>query len=276
MKKLIGLIILVAQFSCQQPKPEGLTLKVQYLPQSTYNISTIRETETIINYSGQEIAMRKLKSMRVKNPTISKVRTKNDTELITGGKKNDRNFPVHLTYKKTMSLDGKNEIPEGTEVEGKIADNHLPDFNKVKSETLNFDQKAQLLQNIKNSFDQFDFPERLLKIGDQFATEKPVSISMENSVIETIVTTNYKLVSLKNGIAQFELSQTYQMTPKRLDNSFIGKGTGNGKLTYDIENFLITDYSIKTELTMNKKLDYFEFDLITKNEFSQTTEISKH
>jgi hypothetical protein len=83
------------------------------------------------------------------------------------------------------------------------------------------------------------------------------------------------LLGIKNGMAEFELSQSYRMTPKMNDNSFSGKGIGKGKLSYDIENFLITDYSMKTELVMNKKLDYFEFDLKTVNEFSQTTKIAK-
>jgi hypothetical protein len=65
------------------------------------------------------------------------------------------------------------------------------------------------------------------------------------------------------------------MTPKIMDNSFTGNGSGKGKLSFDIDNSLITDYSIKTELEMNKKLDYYEFDLKTVNEFSQTTNIGK-
>jgi hypothetical protein len=65
------------------------------------------------------------------------------------------------------------------------------------------------------------------------------------------------------------------MTPKTMDNSFTGTGSGKGQLSYDIANFMITDYSIKTELEMNKKLDYYEFDLKTSNEFSQTTQMGK-
>jgi len=60
-----------------------------------------------------------------------------------------------------------------------------------------------------------------------------------------------------------------------MDNSFTGSGSGKGQLSYDVVNCLITDYSINTELKMNKKLDYYEFDLKTINEFSQTTRICK-
>jgi len=276
MKRTTVILFLITLFSCSTPpKPEGVILKVQYQPEKTYNISTIRGTETVITYSGQDIAMRKLKSMNVKNPTISKVKTKTDTELVTGKRSDDKSLPVSLTYKKTMSLDGKNEIPEGSVVHGEIMGNQLPIFSSVTSGTLNTEQKAQLLQTVQTTFEQFKFPEQRLKVGDQFSTDRPMEMAMEGSTIEIIVTTTHKLLSIKNGIAQFELGQSYQMTPKRMDNSFTGTGSGKGQLSFDIGNSLITGYTLKTELDMNKKLDYYEFDLKTVNEFSQTTQIGK-
>ena len=219
--------------------------------------------------------MRKLKSMNIKNPTISKVKTKTDTELVTGKRSADKSFPVRLTYKKTMSLDGKNEIPEGSLVQGEITGDQLPTFNSVTSETLSFEQKAQLLQMVQTTFEQLKFPEQQVKVGDQFTTNRPMEMAMEGSTIDIVVTTTYKLLSIKNGIAEFELGQSYQMTPKIMDNSFTGKGSGKGHISFNITNSLITDYSIKTELEMNKKLDYYEFDLKTVNELSQTTQIGK-
>ena len=276
MKNPIAILLLLTLFSCSTPpKPEGVILKVQYQHEKTYAISTIRGTETVITYSGQEIAMRKLKTMNIKNPTISKVKTKTDTELVTGKRSADKSFLVSLTYKKTMSLDGKNEIPEGSVVQGEIASDQLPTFNSVTSSTLNAEQKAKLLQTVQNIFEQFKFPEQQLKIGDQFSTNRPMEMAMEGSTIDIAVTTIYKLLSIKNGIAQFELGQSYQMTPKIMDNSFTGSGSGKGQLRFDIGNNLITEYSLKTELEMNKKLDYYEFDLKTINEFSQTTQIGK-
>ena len=151
----------------------------------------------------------------------------------------------------------------------------LPAFSSVTSETLSFEQKAQLLQTVQTTYEQFKFPEQRLKVGDQFSTDRPASMPMEGSTIDIVVTTTYKLLSIKNGTAQFELSQSYLMTPKLMDNSFTGSGSGKGQLSFDIGNRLITDYSIKTELEMNKKLDYYEFDLKTVNEFSQTTQMGK-
>jgi hypothetical protein len=276
MKRILPIILLIC-FACSKPtpKPAGLMMKVQYQPESKYLISMIRGTETVITYSGQPIAMQKLKSMNIKNPTISKVKTKNDTELVTGARLKDKSYPATLIYKKTKSLDGQNEIPEGTFVYGTIKNGHLPAFQAIASDLLDVDQKSQLMKMVTNTFEQFDFPEKQLKIGEQFSMDRPVSLPIEGSVIETVITTTYKLLGIKNGTAQFSISQTYLMSPKMMDNSFKGIGKGNGELTYSMNDSIVTDYNIKTELDMNKKLDYFEFDLKTINEFSQTTQIAK-
>jgi hypothetical protein len=273
MRKTTAFLLLLISFSCKQPKPEGFKLNVQFQPEKTYRISTIRGTETVITYSGEGFAMKKLKSMKVQNPTISSVRTKTDTELETGKDLAGTGFPVKLTYIRTMSLDGKNQLPEGTAVHGEISESHLPVFSQVISESIDFDQKEQLLQTINATFEQFKFPENSLKIGDEFSIDRPTVIRMEQSDIETIVTTNYKLTGIENGVAVFELSQMYKMTPQTLDNSFVGEGHGKGKMLYDVNNQIISDYSIKTEITMNKKLDYFEFDLKTTSEFTQSTSL---
>ena len=273
VRKTIGILLILTQFSCSKPKPEGLILKVQYQPEKTYNISTIRGTETVITYSGQDIAMRKLKSMRIKNPTISKVKTKTDTELVTGKSSSSQSFPVSLTYKKTMSLDGKNEIPEGTVVKGELNGESQPVFKSVVSSELGIDQRIQLLETLQNTFNQFNFPDKRLKIGDTLSVSRPMAMAMEGSEIEMIVKSTYKLISINKNLAQFELAQTYQMTPKLMDNSFTGTGQGKGKMSYNLEKMIISDYSLITELSMNKKLDYFEFDLKTRNEFTQSTNL---
>ncbi len=275
MRNTIAILMSAILFACSTPKPEGFILKVKFQPENKYMISTIRGTETTITYSGEKIAMQKIKSMHIKNPSFSAVKTKTDSELETGKTSADGSFTASLTLKKMMSLDGKNEIPEGTVILGKVEGSSIPKFGNVVSGTLSFDQKNLLLQTINSSFEQFSFTEQRLKTGEQFSVDRPLSLPMDGTEIETIVTTTYKLMSIKNNLAQFEITQNYQMTPKRLDNSFSGKGNGKGQLIYDMENFLVTDYSVKTDLEMNKKMDYFEFDLKTTSEFSQTTEIEK-
>lgn len=273
MRKTFAFLLPLILFSCGKPKPEGLILKIQYKPEKTYSISTIRGTETVITYSGEDVAMQKLKSKNIKNPTISKVKTKSTTELVTGKKTTSLSFPVSLIYKETLSLDGKNEIPEGTEIRGEIISENLPNFHTVSAQTFDDHQKMQLLQTVRSTFEQLDFPEQRLKIGDEFSIDRTTSLPMERSEIETVITTTYKLISIEKEFATFNLTQTYRMTPEFMDNTFAGNGQGTGKMYFDINNSIISGYTMNTEINMNKKFSYFEFNLKTKNEFSQSTSL---
>jgi hypothetical protein len=157
MKKLFPVILLLIGFSCGKPKPEGVVLKLKYQPESKYLISTLRGTETVMTYSGQDIAMKKLKSMNITNPSISKVNTETETQVVTGEVLKDQSYPISLTYKKTSNLNGENEVPEGTIVYGTIKNGQMPTFHTIASDALDFDQKAQLMEMVRNSYEQFEF-----------------------------------------------------------------------------------------------------------------------
>jgi hypothetical protein len=272
MRCSIVFCLLFLFISCGTPKPEIFTLKAQFQPKKIYHISTIRGSETVINYSGEDFAMRKLKSMHIQNPGTSIIRTKTETELSTG-KSTNGDCPIELVYKKAMSLDNKNEIPEGTIVKGNLDARNLPSFKTVISPELSIDQRIKLLQTLQNTFDQFRFPEKQLKVGDTLIVRRSTTMTMEGSEINTTITSNYRLLNIEENTAQFELYQTYQLTPKLIDNSFTGEGNGTGKMSYNMVNHIISEYSLNTELTINKKLDYFEFNLKTKSEFKQRTNL---
>lgn len=265
MKSIICCVFLLIFFSCSGPKkPEAVDFSVYFQPKKTYAISTIRGSETVITYSGEDFAMRKLKNMQVQNPTKSNIRTKADTELAV-----DENS-VELTYKKTMSLDGKSQIPEGTVVQGILGVQGLPVFRTVISSDLSIDQRIKLLQTIQNTYDQIRFPAKQMKPGDTISVRQMQTMTIEGSEVETRIVTIAKLLSFDERTAQFSLTQTYEMTPQLLDNSFSGTGSGTGKMSFELANHFISAYSIQSQIDIKKKLDYFGFDLKTQSEFAQS------
>lgn len=274
MKKIIGLLILLTLFSCANHPQDSLTFKVQYKPEKKYNQTTERTSLTVIKYAGTEKSLRKFKSMGVQNPNIITRKTQTELVLKTDKRIDETNFPVTLEYVKTISSDGKKEIPDGVIFNGQCFGGDTLVFNSIKSDGLDKKYKTALLQSVQNSFPQFSFPEKKLKIGEQFSIEHPLSMPMEGSKIDIVVTTNYKFISISNGIANFDISQEYSMNPKLMDNSFKGTGKGKGKLVYDIANSVILYYSLNNEMEINKKLDSFEFNLRTNSGFVQTTNIS--
>jgi len=275
MKKLFVLIILLVQFSCAKPPQNTVTFKIQYQPEMKYNQTSERNTISFIKYMGSATSLQRLKARGIQNPTISNKKSHTEWVLKTGKLMNKTDFPATVEYAITVINDGQKGIPVKANLSGKFLSDHLPVFDAVVSDGMDENHKSVLLQSLQNTFTQLSFPEKKLKIGEQFTIENPSSIPMEGSTVEMEVTTNYHLIGIKEGIAHFDISQEYKMNPKLADNSFKGSVIGKGHLVYDIANTIVLNYTLDTEMRINKKLDSFEFELKTNSEIIQTTKISK-
>jgi hypothetical protein len=274
MRKIIGIMILLVQFSCTQPPKDNLTFKIQYQPEKTYNCTSERITNSIIKYMGPEKSLQKLKSMGHLNPTFSNRKSHTEWVLKTGKCVDETEFPVTVDYVISTSSDGQPGIPVKANFSGKFLNNNLPVFNSIVSDGLDEKDKTTLLQSLQSTFTQLSFPARKLKIGEQFTIENPSSLPMEGSTVDVVVTTNYKLLSISEGIAQFDISQAYTLNPKLIDNSLKGSVTAKGHLVYDVAHTIVLNYTLDTEMRINKKLDSFEFELKTNSGIVQTTNIA--
>ena len=275
MKKIIGLLILLIQFSCTKPPQDSVTFKIEYQPEKTYNQTVERTTNTFIKYMGSQKSLQILKKRGLQNPTISNKKSQTQWVLKTGKLVDETDFPVTVEYVITISNDGKKGIPVKANLSGKFLSDHVPVFEAIVSDGLDEKHKLALLQSLQNTFTQLSFPEKIVKIGEQFTIENPSSIPMEGSTVDMEVTTNYQLISISEGIAHFDISQQYTMNPKLADNSFKGSVTGKGHLIYDIAHTIVLNYTLNTEMKITKKLDSFDFELKTSSEIIQTTSISE-
>lgn len=275
MKNLFGLIILFILGSCAEHLPQDrLTFKINYQPEKNYRQKIERSSETVVKYSGTAKSLKKLKEMGLKNPTIISRKAQSEAVLKTG-KSDGLYFPVTIEYVKASSSDGKPEIPCGSVFRGKCTESDLPMLESVSLNGIDQATKDGLIKSLQNLFSQFAFPKEELKIGQEFSIEKPFTIPMEGSTVEMRLTSKYKLVSITNGIANFDIQQEYVMEPTLMDNSFHGNGKGQGQLVYDIRNTIFLSYALHTELDLTKKLDSFEFVLTAKSSFTQTTTLEK-
>jgi hypothetical protein len=225
---------------------------------------------------GPEKSLQKLKSMGHQNPTFSNRKSHTQWVLKTGKRVEETEFPVTVDYVITTSNDGTPGIPVKANFSGKFINDNLPVFNSIVSDGLDEKDKTTLLQSLQSTFTQLSFPARKLKIGEQFTIENPSSLPMEGSTVDVVVTTNYKLLSISEGIAQFDISQAYTLNPKLIDNSLKGSVSAKGHLVYDIAHTIVLNYTLDTEMRINKKLDSFEFELKTNSGIVQTTSIAKN
>jgi hypothetical protein len=275
MKKTIGLLLLLIQFACANHTPETQIFKIQYKPEKIYKLTTERSSEVIMNYVGPEKSLRKLRERGTRIPTISNKKTRSESVLKTGNQIDGNKFPVTMEVVKTISTDGKREIPDGTVFRGESIGGDVPEFDYVVLEGLDKKYEKALLQSLQKVFTQFAFPKEKMNIGEQFSVENTLSMPMEGSMIEMVVTNNYKLISITDGIASFDISQTYSMVPTMMNNSFKGTGAGKGQMRYDFANTMLLYYTLNTDMELDKKLDSFDFNLKAKSGYTQTINISK-
>lgn len=219
MRKTIALLILLTQFSCAHHSQDSLTFKIQFKPEKKYSQTIERTSQTVLKYSGSEKSLQILKDRGVKNPTITNKKFLKESILKTGKLIDGTIFPCTVEFIKTTNSDGKKDISDGAIFHGQCSIGNMPIFYSVALDGLDEKYKITLIQTLQNTFSQLSFPEKKLKIGEQFSIEHPLSIPMEGSTVEMVVTTTYKLISISNGIASFNISQMYIMNPTLLDNS---------------------------------------------------------
>ena len=276
MKNLIGIVVLLFVFSCtqNQPKDNRLLFSVKIKPEQKYTLETKNSYQTEVRYEGKEKAMNKLRSMGIKNPNGMSRNSQSEMVLKTE-KALDNYIPVKLEIVKSTGSNGQPEISQGISVNGESVNGNMPEFSSIATaKPSGVDEKA-FLQAIQNNFSRLTLPEKRLNIGEQFTVESALTIPMEKSHVEIAVSTIYKLVNVTNGLANFDITQNYEMNQLRMDNSFAGTGGGRGKLVYSADKNMVTSFEMKSNLEMNKKLENFLFILKTNSEFAQKIEVSK-
>ena len=104
---------------------------------------------------------------------------------------------------------------------------------------------------------QIDFPESPLQVGDQFTTEKPMSIpSPAMKPMETNIKTTYVLNKIKAGTAYFTFEQEISLESEQEGFSINAKGSGTGSCEYDINDQYVS--YLKSELPMLVTMDMNE------------------
>jgi hypothetical protein len=274
MRKIILLLLTLTQISCNSQTKDELTFKVQYKPETKYSQTIEQTSHSDMKYSGSEEFLQKLKVKGVQNPTITDKTSKIESVFKTGKLIDGTNFPLTMEFVKTTSSDGKKDIPDGTLLYGHGSIGNMPTLDSIVSNGLDEEFKKTLLQAMQSTFSQLSFPKKRVKVGESFSRESPLSIPIAGVTIEMTITTIYKLLSITNGIADFDVSQVYTMKSTITKYTIKATGSGKGKLLYDVSNNYYLKYQIDTEMGMNIKLDNFDLDLNSKSGFIQTTVIT--
>lgn len=272
--KIVPLILFI-QFSLICFGQDGVVFKMSFKPETEYQQIMSSTTESIIKYSGSEDFLAKMKEKGVDNPNIVKQKITTELSILTGKLKKDGRFPIVMEYVNTDIGNDEKLVPDGTKIYGSTILDSMPILDSISSIGLTEEFKNTLLKTMQSTFSQIEFPNKNLKIGETFEQKTPLSIPVADVSIEMVINSTYKLVSISNGIATFDIIQEYVVTSTITKYQFKIEGNGKGVINYDIDKNYFTVYKTEMLMKMNVDLDSFSMDLEQKSIVIQNTIISK-
>lgn len=275
MKNFFLLLLFISiQLSVAQNKNE-FQFKIQYNPETKYDQTLDQTSYLEMKYAGEADFMQTLKDKGVQNPTIIDNHSIIESVMKTGKLTNKTYFPLTIEFLKTTNSDNKTQIPDGTIIYGKGTLGNMPTLDSIVSKGLNEEFKKGILETMKATFAQINIPERKVKVGDVFDIDTPLSIPVASLQMDMTITTTYKLLSIKNNVADFDISQVYTMKTNTTKFPMNATGTGKGKLLYDVVNNFNLKYQIDMEMSANMKIEKIELDIKSKTGMIQSAKISK-
>jgi hypothetical protein len=268
------LFVISIQFSVAQNKNE-LLFKIQYNPETKYEQTLDQTSHLEMKYAGEDDFIQKLKDKGVQNPTIVDNHSVIEPVMKTGKLTNKTYFPLTIEFLKTTNSDNKIQIPDGTIIYGKGTLGNMPTLDSITSNGLSEEFKKGILQTMQATFSQINIPERKVKVGDIFDIDTPLSIPIAGMQMNMTIITTYKLLSIINNVADFDISQVITMKTNTAKFPINATGTGKGKLLYDVINNFNLSYQIDMEMSANVKIEKIELDIKSKTGMIQSAKISK-
>jgi len=255
MKKLLGVSILFFAAVFSAKAQTEVLFKMKMLPDRTYASTMKMDMNMEMNYDGDAATMDKIKASGLKMPMIMQMQSGSTADIKTGSVKNNY-FPFSMSMqqlesKMTMNGQPSPMPPASTAVQtmyGKCPVDGLMEIDSIPGTAMNDSLKSTMKKLMKSIQSTVQFPAKPMKVGDTFTQESPFDIPMAGMSAKMTMKATYKLISIANGKANFDLNFTMSM-----DMGLGGKGAmdmkgdGDGKMVYDIA----TNYPSDSKQNMN-------------------------
>lgn len=271
MKYQYIFILVFTLYSARIVGQDGILFKMNYLPEKNYRQTTTMINKSITNYTGSDLFMDKLKEKGMENPSKTNNQLNTEITIHTGKQTQDGNIPIVMEYIRVDNENGPKPIPEGTKFFGSASSSRMLVLDSISSSELSEATKASLLKSVKSTHSQLLIPDLKFKIGDTFTQEMPLSIPIADMTIEMRIKTTYKLISITNDIALFDIPQVYNMTSTISKIPISAVGIGNGKIRFDLKNKYFLSYETQSELKMNMDFGKFRLDMNQETNYVQQT-----
>ncbi len=256
MKKYLLFFVLVISITAKGQNE--VSFKVEFRPNKIYKTSMITTNRSEINFLADEETLAEITASGITLPMIVSGSTEMETTTTTGAATNENSIPVRMVYGEVVNkrtMNGEETI-QPNPITGLILEGSYQKGVKLKvdtliSETIDNNMRSAIRSMLENVQQQIEFPVDPLKVGDSFSQELPMEIPIAGiKSIKIVIGTNYTLISIKNGIAFFDIVQkvALNMAVEQVDISATGGGKGVSE--FDIKNGMISKYEVAIDMNM--------------------------
>jgi hypothetical protein len=250
MKKLLYFVFLFLALNSNAQ--QSIVYKVKYLPNHKYSSYLVTRSDFELNFNGDkqdiDVFPLKLKSANVLGEESHLLFVRN-----TGTEKNNL-IPLKITFPVDSWKEFTDDKKEGVgiffnkKLYTHTSKSGILQLDSIAGKNVKLEQMA--IEWLKTIQSELQGKELQLKLGDTFVCKVPAKIILPIGITSVEEKITYKLVSIKNDMAYFDLilSVRFYLHLQRVDMSV--EGVGEGKSVYDLNNFFITN------TTSNLKLDF--------------------
>lgn len=260
MKKTFLLILLCLSL-IQVKAQQGVVFKIKYLPNRNYQSTISADVKFNVTVTGDQQILDKLKSQGITQPVNADLSIALGGFLKTGALGTDNSMPVNIDYKLSdisVTANGKQLPipPKATEKDIKLL-GHIGQDWKLKIDSADgkaiADTAEKKMQQMMGMIQkQIQFPDKPLKPGDTFTQGSPMTIPLDKNGNDIKVNAGviYKLVSISDGKAYFELTPNFSLNFQIKDINVAMSGSGTGKMVYSIKD----SFPLSKEGNINMKI----------------------
>jgi hypothetical protein len=266
MKKFIYISLLLFAFKAEAQ--QSIIFKVKYLPTHNYKGTVSMDMNCNITLMGDTQLVSKLTAQGITQPIVLKFDMKMDGNIKTGPQGANSVFPLTMNYKidsLNLDLSGK-AIPMPTKINQNInIYGHVGADGKLKADSVSGnklkDTSQQKISQMINAFqNNIKFPDNPLHIGDTFTQDMPFNVPIAANNMATNAKVVYKLVSIADGNAYFDVTQSMDIAIPIKGQSITLTGAGTGKMVYDLKNSFPTGFTSNINLKFNGQVEKLQIN----------------
>lgn len=263
MKKIYLLVFMCFGFT-QLWAQKAILFKIKYMPNRNYQSNISLDMKINATVTGDQQILDKLKEQGITQPVDANFSIALGGMMKTGALGSDNTMPLNMDYRISnisVTANGKQMPvpPKVTEKDIKMVGHISPDW-KIKIDSADgkvvMDSTEKKMQQMMNMVQkQIQFPDKPMKPGDTFTQGSPMTIPLDKNGnnIQIDADIIYKLVSVSDGKAYFDMTPNFTMNFKLRNTSVDMSGTGTGKMVYSLkDNFpLLKEANISMKLKVS-------------------------